>query len=61
MNGRHLSLTKEVQAALIRGHHDAARKLIDDAIAVGRDDAWDIEVATELLNSHGGSDAAREK
>ena len=54
MNGRHLSLTKEVQAALARGHHEAARKLIDDAVAMDREEEWDIEVATELFKSHGG-------
>jgi Tfp pilus assembly protein PilF len=60
MKGRPLSLSLEVQAALTRGHHEAARKLIDDAIAIDKDDAWDIEVATELFNSHGGCNEARE-
>jgi Tfp pilus assembly protein PilF len=60
MNGRPLSLSLEVQAALTRGHHEAARKLIDDAVAMDKDDAWDIKVATELFKSHGGLDEACE-
>ena len=60
MKGRHLSLTKEVQAALTRGHHEAARKLIDEAVVLDREDAWDIEVATELFKSHGGLHEDRE-
>jgi hypothetical protein len=57
MNGRHLSLSKEVQAALTRGEREAARRLIEAAVAVDRWDAWDIHVAKALLKSeenHGG-------
>ena len=60
MNGRHLSLSKEVQAALTRGEREAARRLIEEAAATGtkeRFDLWDIHVAKALLKSeenHGG-------
>ena len=57
MNGRHLSLSMEVQAALTRGEREAARRLIEEAVSVDRWDAWDIRVATALLKSeenHGG-------
>jgi hypothetical protein len=60
MNGRHLSLSKEVQAALTRGEREAARRLIREAVATGtreRFDLWDINVAQELLRlaeNHGG-------
>jgi hypothetical protein len=60
MNGRHLSLSTEVQAALIRGEREAARRLIEAAVATGtreRFDLWDIRVAKALLKSeenHGG-------
>jgi hypothetical protein len=57
MNGRHLSLSKEVQAALTRGEREAARRLIEESVAADRWDAWDIRVAKALLKSeenHGG-------
>ena len=60
MNGRPLSLSKEVQAALSRGERQAAWKLIEAAISEGsrdRFDVWDIEVAIALMNDgdhHGG-------
>ena len=60
MNGRHLSLSKEVQAALTRGEREAARRLIEQAVATGttqRFDLWDIRVAKALLRdeeNHGG-------
>jgi len=57
MNGRHLSLSKDVQAALTRGEREAARKLIKESAAENRWDEWDIRVATALLKNdgiHGG-------
>ena len=57
MNGRHLSLSKEVQAALTRGEREAARRLIKEAVAANRWDEWDIHVAATLLKTdgiHGG-------
>lgn len=60
MNGRPLSLSKEVQAALSRGERQAAWTLIEAAIATNstdRFDLWDIEVAVALMNdteTHGG-------
>jgi hypothetical protein len=60
MNGRHLSLSKEVQAALTRGERESARRLIEAAVATGtkeRFDLWDIKVAKALLRgeeNHGG-------
>jgi hypothetical protein len=60
MNGRHLSLSTEVQAALTRGEREAARRLIEEAVATGtreRFDLWDIRVAKALLKgeeNHGG-------
>jgi len=60
MNGRHLSLSMEVQAALTRGEREAARRLIEAAVATGtkeRFDLWDIHIAKALLKSeenHGG-------
>jgi hypothetical protein len=60
MNGRHLSLSKEVHQALTRGEREVARKLIDEAVATGtkeRFDLWDIRVAKAMLRSeqnHGG-------
>lgn len=60
MNGRHLSLSREVQAALTRGEREAARRLIEAAVATGtkeRFDLWDIRVAKALLKgeeNHGG-------
>lgn len=64
MNGRPLSLSKEVQAALSRGERHAAWRLIEAAIAqesTDRFDLWDIEVAVALMKDddhHGGRYAA---